>query len=232
VYDGTTNAVIDVTGAALVGVVDSDTNDVTLDTSGATGAFTDANVDSNKTVTVSGLTISGSATTNYTLTQPTTTASITPASLTITADDKSRTYGLPNPVLTASYNGFVNGEDTNVLTVQAVLSTMADTDSPVDTYPITVSGAAAANYTISYVDGTLTVAPQPELGNANWDGNQFVFTFSSLAGQAYQVEYNTNLTDSTWVPIGDPISGTGAQLSATNNITVPQIYFRLHILQQ
>jgi len=232
VYDGTTNAVIDVSEAVLVGVVDSDTNDVTLDTNGVTGAFTDANVGSNKTVNVSGLTINGSVTTNYTLTQPAATASITPASLTITADNKSRTFGLPNPVLTASYNGFVNGEDTNALTVQAVLSTMADTDSPVNTYPITVSGATAVNYTISYENGTLTVAPLPEISNVNQGGNQFVFTFPSLAGQAYQVEYNTNLTDSTWLPIGDLINGTGAELSATNNMTEPQSFFRLHILEQ
>jgi hypothetical protein len=232
VYDGTTNATVDVSGAVLVGVVDSDTNNVTLETNVVTAAFADPNVGTNKPVTVNGFILSGSAATNYTLTQPTAEASIGSALLTITADDKSKTYGLPNPALTASYSGFVNGEDTNVLTVQAVLSTMADIDSPVDTYPITVSGAAATNYAISYVNGTLTIVPLPEVGNANWDGNQFVFTFPSLAGQTYQVEYNTNLTDSTWIPIGDPISGTGAQISMTNSITEPQMYFRLHILQQ
>jgi hypothetical protein len=231
VYDGATNALIDVTGATLAGVIDADTNDVTLVTNGAAGAFADANVEADKDVVVSGLTLNGNATTNYTLTQPTVTASITPASLTITADDQSRAYGLPNPALTASYNGFVNDEDTNALTSQAILSTTAETGSPAGTYPITVSGAAAANYTISYVDGILTIVPQLELGNMNWDGNQFVFAFPSQTGQTYQVEYNTNLTDSTWTPLGDSISGTGAQVSVTNSITAPQIFFRLHVLK-
>ena len=40
---------------------------------------------------------------------------ITPAVLTVTADDKSRVYGNPNPVLTARYSGFVNGDTSSVL---------------------------------------------------------------------------------------------------------------------
>ena len=34
-----------------------------------------------------------------------------PAPLTVTAQDATRPYGAPNPVLTAGYGGFVNGED-------------------------------------------------------------------------------------------------------------------------
>jgi len=58
-----------------VGVVGSD--NVTLNTGSAAGAFVDANVGTGKTVTVSGLTISGDDVGNYSLTQPTTTANIT-----------------------------------------------------------------------------------------------------------------------------------------------------------
>src|SRR5205814_2106438 len=39
------------------------------------------------------------------------------------------------------------------------LSTTATAASAVGTYPITASGAADANYTISFVAGTLTVTP-------------------------------------------------------------------------
>ena len=40
-------------------------------------------------------------------------------------------------------------------------ATTATAASPVGTYPITASGAASANYTISYVPGTLTVTTAP-----------------------------------------------------------------------
>ncbi len=56
-YDGGTNATLNTGGAALVGVIGSDS--VTLNTGGATGFFSDKNVGLGKTVTVSGLTISG-----------------------------------------------------------------------------------------------------------------------------------------------------------------------------
>src|SRR6202000_384420 len=61
------------------------------------------------------------------------------------------------PTLTATYSGFVNGETSSVLTAQPTLSTTATPASVVGTYPITPPGAAAANYTISYVPGTMTV---------------------------------------------------------------------------
>jgi autotransporter-associated beta strand protein len=80
VYDGTTNATLVLSNAVLVGVVNSDA--VTLDTTNAAGAFADAAVETNKTVTVSGLALAGANAGNYTLTQPATSADITVASTT------------------------------------------------------------------------------------------------------------------------------------------------------
>ena len=79
------------------------------------------------------------------------------AALTITANDCTKVEGEENPELTVSYEGFVNDDDASVLTQQPTVTTEATTDSPAGTYPITVSGAEAANYDISYVEGTLTV---------------------------------------------------------------------------
>jgi MBG domain (YGX type) len=53
--------------------------------------------------------------------------------------------------------GFVNGDTAANLTAQPALSTTATTASPAGTYPISASGAASPNYTISYLPGTLTV---------------------------------------------------------------------------
>lgn len=102
---------------------------------------------------------SGAADANYTFNYVNGLLSVTPAGLTITADNKAKTYGAANPALTASYAGFVNGDTASSLDTPAGLSTTATTGSGVSTYPITVAGAADANYVISFVPGTLTVNP-------------------------------------------------------------------------
>jgi RHS repeat-associated protein len=87
------------------------------------------------------------------------TLSVTPAPLTIRADDKVREVGQPNPPLTVSYAGFVNGDGPSSLTAPAVLSTTATAGSAAGTYPIAVGGAASPNYAITFLAGTLTIAP-------------------------------------------------------------------------
>jgi hypothetical protein len=77
VYDGTTNDVLNTTNAGLDGVVNGDS--VTLVASTVAGYFADANVGTNKPVTVVGLTLGGVAAANYLLIEPTNvTASILP----------------------------------------------------------------------------------------------------------------------------------------------------------
>jgi len=88
------------------------------------------------------------------------TLSITPAALTVTADNATRAYGAANPVFTASYAGFRNGDDAAVL-AGLTLATAATGTSAGGAYAITGSGASASNYAITYVDGVLTVLPQP-----------------------------------------------------------------------
>ena len=85
------------------------------------------------------------------------------AALTITADNKSKTYGAANPLLTVTYSGFVNGDIAAVLDTPVSLSTTAVSGSPVGSYPIAAAGATDANYTISHLAGTLVVASGPLL---------------------------------------------------------------------
>ena len=75
VYDGTTDATLDTTGAALVGAIAGD--DVTLNLVSAIGMFDTPDIGTDKTVFITGLTVAGTDSGNYSLTQPTTTASIT-----------------------------------------------------------------------------------------------------------------------------------------------------------
>src|SRR6185503_6325515 len=101
------------------------------------------------------ITASGAADANYTISFVAGTLTVTPATLTITAEDKSKVYGAALPALTASNAGFVNGDTVASLDTPVSLSTTETASSDVGTYPITASGASDANYTISFVVGTL-----------------------------------------------------------------------------
>ena len=79
------------------------------------------------------------------------------APLVITAMNYTRYYGEENPEFSAQYESFVYGEDESVLKTKPTLSTTATISSPVGKYPITASGAEAANYNINYIDGILTI---------------------------------------------------------------------------
>ena len=92
---------------------------------------------------------------------------VAPAPLTIIADDKSKYYGQPNPPLTVTYKGFENNDGPAQLTSLPLVTTTAVTASPPGEYPITLSAAAAANYSIGYVFGKLIVAPPLTLAIPN-----------------------------------------------------------------
>jgi hypothetical protein len=152
VYDGTTAATI--ASRSLIGVVGSD--DVTL--IGGTALFSDKNVAAEKTVSVTALALSGPDAVNYSVNDTAVaTANITPAPLAGQIDNQRRLFGQTNPVFTVTYNGFVNGENRSALTGEFVGATPATVDSPLGTYPITGSGHSSINYSITYLDGILTV---------------------------------------------------------------------------
>ena len=154
-FDGTRSAVLNTSGATLSVIFGSD--NVTLISSGASGTFSDKNAGVGKVVTTSGFAIGGTDGANYTLTQPSLTASILLKTLTVTANDIYKPY---KTVLTFTgneytYSGLVAGDGLPGFTISspgAVLS------SPPGQYVITISGGSAANYSIVYVSGTLSVA--------------------------------------------------------------------------
>lgn len=92
---------------------------------------------------------------------------ITKAPLTISACSYTRNQGDENPDFWFDFSGFKNYENYEVLTTMPTASCEATKDSPVGEYVITVSGAEAANYEISYVNGTLTVVDGPITVTAN-----------------------------------------------------------------
>jgi len=104
--------------------------------------------------------ISKGSVTNSTVNLVKGTLTVTRAPLTVSAGNYTRQEGEPNPTFTPTFSGFKNGETKSVLTRQPTVSCTATASSPAGTYPVTVSGAEAQNYSFSYVSGTLTVTPK------------------------------------------------------------------------
>lgn len=104
-------------------------------------------------------TISGSAT-----------VAITPAQLTVTAESRNVTYKDEPPVYSSTFEGFVNGENTEILGGTLSYECAYAVGSDVDEYEIIPSGLTAenGNYEITYLPGRLTVVqakPKFELRN-------------------------------------------------------------------
>ena len=136
------------------------------------------------------------ANSNYNITYVGNNFNITKATLTITAEDKLKLYGATVPALTYTYTGLVSGDVLPLTTI----STTALASSPVDSYPITVSAASDANYTINYVAGTLTVNKVPLIITAENKSKVygaidpiFTYTYSGLV--------NGDLATFTWPTI-------------------------------
>ena len=102
-------------------------------------------------------TASGAALSNYALTTTNGTLTVTPSAatpLTVAVNNSTRSFGTANPVFTGSVTGLLNRD-----TVAVTYSSVATAASAPGTYLITavVSGAAAANYVINIVPGTLAI---------------------------------------------------------------------------
>jgi gliding motility-associated-like protein len=178
------------------------------------------------------VTASGAASANYTISYIAGTLTINPASLTITATNNIKTYGTVNPTLLVSYNGFVNGDTQSNLNIQPTVSTTALTASPVGNYPIMVTGAALANYNISYVAGSLTVAQAALIITASSAGKTYgtanptlPVTYSGFVGTDNAASLTAQPTVSTTAVTAStvgayPITASGA---ASANYTISYI---------
>lgn len=83
---------------------------------------------------------------------------ISEAPLSITANNQSKNYGEENPKFTVRYDGFVNGEDSTVLSTLPEVTSPAIKTSDAGEYDITAKGAVAKNYHITYIGGKLSVS--------------------------------------------------------------------------
>jgi sugar lactone lactonase YvrE len=111
------------------------------------------------------VTVSYSGDSNYPAATANITLKVTPRPVTITADNKTRPVNTANPPLTGTVVNVVPGQS-----ITATYSTTAVLASPAGSYPITPAytigaGTKASNYTITVVNGTLTVTTTGGGGN-------------------------------------------------------------------
>jgi regulation of enolase protein 1 (concanavalin A-like superfamily) len=92
------------------------------------------------------------------------------------------------------------------------------------------SAAKAQGIAIDNLSFAATV-PQPVLLNGQVSTAGIVLNWSGVAGQIYQLQCKTNLTDPSWTPIGSPVTGTGTPLTMTNTSGASsQLFFRLQLV--
>ena len=92
---------------------------------------------------------------NYTVSFTGNTLTITKAALSVTADAKTKSYGAADPVFTATYAGFVNGETPAVL--GGALTLTRATGETVGSYVITAGSQTSGNYAITFNTGSLNI---------------------------------------------------------------------------
>ncbi|PSL42900.1 gliding motility-associated-like protein [Chitinophaga niastensis] len=182
--------------------------------------------------TISGntLTITGTGNVTVTATQPgdanynaatpvSNSFLVAPATLTVKADDQQKVYGANNPALTYTITGFVNSDNSSVVSGTPVLNTIADNSSVVGNYPITVTTGTlnAANYTFTTANGTLTVGLAAQ-----------TITFPAISNKTYgDAAFALNATSSSALPVtysvvSGPatISGNTVTITGTGSVTI------------
>jgi hypothetical protein len=85
---------------------------------------------------------------------------VLPAGLKVKANDTSKVYGWPDPSLTYTVSGLRYLDDSTVVS-GVVLTTDTGRNATAGQHAIVPSGGTAPNYTLIYVNGTLTVKKAP-----------------------------------------------------------------------
>lgn len=179
----------------------------------------------------------GTDLTNYTITYSNGILTINPAALTITADNLTKAHGQTVTFTGMEFttSGLVNTDSVThvTLTSAGAAATATVAGSPYAIVPSAATGTGLANYEINYVNGTLTItsAQQPVIQSAKRSGSLFTLTWTSAPVETYQVQYATNLSQSNWANLGQPIAATNSTATASDTISNLQKFYRVETLQ-
>jgi hypothetical protein len=224
-YDATTGATINVSGAALVGVVPGDS--VTLNTGAAVGTFADKTVGNGKTVNISGLNLNAlrnalvsndqtlnnpetrifDDSANYSLTQPTATANITAKTLTVTG-------------ITANNKQFDNGTSATIITSGAALVGVMPGDN------VTLNTAAAAGTFIDKNVGYVKLVYVSGLRLGGTDNSNYTLTQPTATANIVEASSGGGFSPpapTTTTPTTTPTTTTTTSTTTTTTTTTPVV---------
>ncbi len=154
--------------------------------------------------------------------------------------------GLPIRPLTASYTGFVNGENltTSGVTGQPTLTTTATQSSAVGKYPITITQGTLSggnNYALKFVDGTLTVYLSGIIGLQKVTigaSSAVVDSYDSSIGYPSSQSNDAFLLSNGTITLqgaklhGDMISTQGNVILQTNSLVTGDLYYSTTLSNQ
>ncbi|MFD1258988.1 MBG domain-containing protein [Mucilaginibacter terrae] len=103
------------------------------------------------------ITPTGATSNNYSIVYKSGVLTVNKAQLNVIAEDKNKIYGSANPAFTIAYSGFVNGDTEAALISPPLALSAATQSSGAGTYAIIPTAGSAANYSLAYTNGTLTV---------------------------------------------------------------------------
>jgi hypothetical protein len=170
---------------------------------------------------------------NYDITYGSSMFSITPRPLTVTANNASRPYGVPNPVFEASFSGFANGETPSSIQGAPTLTTTATPTSLPGIYPIAIAqgSLSSMNYSFVLVGGTLTVtatATAPSSGNTcngvyngSFTGDLNITTGQTciFQGAGGRITGNVQMTGGQLMLLGQQVGGN-VQVHNGSTVTI------------
>lgn len=137
---------------------------------------------------------------------------ITPAPLTITADDLSRPFGQDNGPLTATITGWVHDDERSFLLEPIAYEVAATGDSEVGVYTIEPNGAVASDYTITFVQGRLTIVKADQsvafadIEDLEIDRRPLVVTLEATSSAGLPVSYT--LLEGVGELVGDSLTNS------------------------
>jgi uncharacterized repeat protein (TIGR02543 family) len=138
------------------------------------------------------------------------TVTVTKPTLSITASSHTVAFGDAVPTITPTYSGFVNGEDSSVVS-GLTCSTTYTTTTAVGSATSSCTGATASNYSFAYTSGVITVTQGGQTSALVIDS--IVVTYGSTL--TLTTTGGNGLGSNSFLVNSGPCSVSGSTLSAT-----------------
>jgi hypothetical protein len=81
------------------------------------------------------------------------------------------------------------------------------------------------------ISTNLAVGVLPSFQTATKTGNTIAFNWGAIVGQTYQVQYKSNLTQTSWFNLGNPVIATNGTMSVSDSLTNSQRFYRILLSQ-